>query len=138
MPEYRYQAIDKRGRNRHGSMPAQDETDLQQKLKVLGLWLTEAVMRQPALSATTAPKSKVSSMRLRGKRQRRELIDFCTLMTFQIRVGIPRVKGKSAGVMSCDDAASTWNGMVNTNRPPATRIRNISAKALCRGGTTPR
>ena len=101
MPEYRYQAIDKRGRNRHGSMPAQDETDLQQKLKVLGLWLTEAVMRQPALSATTAPKSKVSSMRLRGKRQRRELIDFCTVLTVQVREGVPLVQALQATAEDC-------------------------------------
>ena len=55
MPEYRYQAIDKRGRSMNGNMLAHDETDLQKKLKDLGLWLTESVTRSPG---TTAAESK--------------------------------------------------------------------------------
>jgi type IV pilus assembly protein PilC len=98
MPEYRYQAIDKRGRNRNGSMPALDETDLQKKLKALGLWLTEAVIRQASLSATTTKKSKVSNLRLRGKRQRRELIDFCTVLTVQVREGVPQATAEDCKV----------------------------------------
>jgi len=101
MPEYRYQAIDKRGRNRNGSMPALDETDLQQKLKALGLWLTEAAMRHPGLTAPTTTKSKVSNMRLRGKRQRRELIDFCTVLTVQVREGVPLVQALQATAEDC-------------------------------------
>ena len=107
MPEYRYQAIDKRGRNRNGNMPALDETDLQQKLKALGLWLTEAVLRHPAAGSATAPKSKskskVSSLRLRGKRQRRELIEFCTVLTVQVREGVPLVQALQSTAEDCKD-----------------------------------
>ena len=41
MPVYQYQAIDQRGRNRTGSLPAPDESSLDQKLREAGLWLTD-------------------------------------------------------------------------------------------------
>ena len=44
MPLYEYQAIDKRGRNLNGVMPAEDELSLDTKLRDAGLWLTDATI----------------------------------------------------------------------------------------------
>lgn len=103
MPEFRYQAIDKRGRNLNGNMLAHDETDLQKKLKETGLWLTEAVLARAGFNPAAAPESSVSKIRLRGKRQRRELIDFCTLLTVQAREGVPLVQAMQATADDCKD-----------------------------------
>src|SRR6266852_4144223 len=101
MPVYRYQAIDSRGRNLAGMMPATDESNLEGKLKALGLWLTEAAMER--VGADKVGRGERSWLRLRGKKQRRELIDFCTLMTFQVRVGIPLVKALEVACQDCKD-----------------------------------
>jgi type IV pilus assembly protein PilC len=45
----------------------------------------------------------VSKIRLRGKRQRRELIDFCTVLTVQVREGVPLVQALEATGEDCKD-----------------------------------
>jgi type IV pilus assembly protein PilC len=105
MPVFRYQAIDKRGRSLGGVMPALDESNLERRLKGLGLWLTEAALEKPESAGKAAPKSEVRWLRLHGRRSRRELIDFCTLMTFQVRAGIPLAKAIEVACQDCKDAA---------------------------------
>jgi type II secretory pathway component PulF len=100
MPLYEYQAIDKRGRNLTGVMPAEDELSLDGKLKDAGLWLTDANITWPKTAANN-PNAPVRRFRLRGSRGRRELIDFCTLMTFQIRAGITVVKALEVACNDC-------------------------------------
>lgn len=104
MPVFRYQAIDKRGRNLGGVMPALDEPNLELRLKGLGLWLMEAIPEKPEAAGAAAPKSEVRWLHLHGKRRRRELIDFCTLMTFQVRAGIPLAKALEVACQDCKDA----------------------------------
>jgi type IV pilus assembly protein PilC len=101
MPTFKYQVIDARGRSLTGIMPAADEKTLEQDLKKAGLWLTEAVIDRPTVRLV--PKSGNSSIRLNGKRGRRELIDFCTLMTYQLRAGVPLVKGLEVTGQDCKD-----------------------------------
>ncbi|PWU21107.1 MAG: hypothetical protein C5B50_02530 [Verrucomicrobia bacterium] len=103
MPVYRYQALDKRGRRLTGIMPAIDESALDRRLKTIGLWLTEAAMEKVEAGTDTVPKSDLRWLKLHGKRLRRELIDFCTLMTFQIRVGIPLAKALEVAAQDCKD-----------------------------------
>jgi type IV pilus assembly protein PilC len=105
MPVFRYQAVDKRGRNLAGMMQAHDEPNLEQKLKTFGLWLTHAALDRAAASPDHLPRSERLWLRLRGKTQRRELIDFCTVMTFQVRVGIPLVRALEAAGEDCKDPA---------------------------------
>jgi type IV pilus assembly protein PilC len=105
MPVFRYQAIDKRGRSLGGVMPALDESGLERRLKGLGLWLTESAIEKLEPAGAAAPKSEVRWLRLRGKPKRRELIDFCTLMTFQVRAGIPLAKALEVACQDCQDAA---------------------------------
>lgn len=83
-----------------GVMPAEDELSLDVKLKDAGLWLTDANITWPK-SANTDPDAPVRRFRLRGSRGRRELIDFCTLMTFQIRAGITVVKALEVACNDC-------------------------------------
>jgi type IV pilus assembly protein PilC len=103
MPVFRYEAVDKRGRTLNGTMPAHDESNLEQRLKLIGLWLTSATQERPSGTGAEIPKSDLIWLRMHGKRRRRELIDFCTLMTFQIRVGIPLVKALEVASQDCKD-----------------------------------
>jgi type IV pilus assembly protein PilC len=100
MPLYEYQAIDRRGKNMTGVMPAEDELSLDVKLKDAGLWLTDANITWPK-SAATDPGAPVRRFKLRGARGRRELIDFCTLMTFQIRAGVTVVRALEVACTDC-------------------------------------
>lgn len=84
-------------------MPAIDESALDRRLKTIGLWLTEAAMEKVEAGTDTVPKSDLRWLKLHGKRLRRELIDFCTLMTFQIRVGIPLAKALEVAAQDCKD-----------------------------------
>lgn len=81
-------------------MPAEDELSLDTKLKDAGLWLTDANITWPKAAATD-PDAPVRRFKLRGSRGRRELIDFCTLMTFQIRAGITVVKALEVACTDC-------------------------------------
>jgi type IV pilus assembly protein PilC len=103
MPVYQYKAVDKRGRNQRGAMPALDEAALGRKLLEAGLWLTDADLHK----AAPAPREQDivrRGFKIRGKKGRRELIDFCTLMTYQIRVGIPLLRALEAASQDCRDA----------------------------------
>jgi type IV pilus assembly protein PilC len=103
MPLYKYEAIDDRGRNRSGMMPAQDESNLEIKLRDAGLWLTEAVAHWPKIPADS-PKAAVRRFALRGSQGRRELIDFCTLMSFQIRSGVTAVRALEVAAQDCKNS----------------------------------
>lgn len=100
MPLYKYEAIDERGRTLSGTMPAQDESTLELKLKETGLWLTEAIVHWPKIPADS-PKAAVRRFTLRGAHGRRELIDFCTLMSFQVRSGVTAVKALEVAAQDC-------------------------------------
>src|SRR5262245_2802149 len=102
MPLFHYQATDQRGRNFQGSMAAHAESNLEEKLKQAGLWLIEAAIQRPT-SIETPAEGQVSRASLRGKRRRRTLIEFCTLMSFQIRVGIPLIQSLEVAIQDCDD-----------------------------------
>ncbi|MGA2660683.1 MAG: type II secretion system F family protein [Verrucomicrobiota bacterium] len=101
MPTYQYQAVDTRGRSRVGTMPAQDESNLEQKLKQAGLWCTDAAIPPARAVTAKAKRSDVRRFKLRGARGRRELIDFCTLMTFQVRAGIPLIRALDVACQDC-------------------------------------
>ena len=101
MPIYQYEAIDRRGRTLTGTMPAMDETTLEQKLRNTGLWLTDAGLQRVGIDPNSEAAIRGRRFKLRGTGGRRELIDFCTLMTFQIRVGIPLVRALDVACQDC-------------------------------------
>lgn len=103
MPVFTYQATDQRGRSFSGSMPAHDETNLEERLRLAGLWLIDANVERPSVTAERRDDGKTSKLVLRGKRKRRTLIEFCTLMGFQIRVGVPLIQALEVAIHDCED-----------------------------------
>jgi type II secretory pathway component PulF len=101
MPVYQYQAINQNGRNTTGVMPAADESSLEARLREAGLWLTEAKVQREAGTAASRSGSRVRRTKLRGGRGRRELIEFCTLMTFQIKAGVTLVRAMDVAAHDC-------------------------------------
>ncbi len=101
MPVFRYQVIDDRGRKRAGSMPAENEAALETKLTATGVWLLDA----KALPTSAAIDEAANSNRDWFERSvsRRDLIEFCTLMTFQSRVGIPLVQSLAIASQDCEN-----------------------------------
>src|ERR1041384_3282357 len=101
MPIFQYEAVDARGRRLKGVMPAHDESNLELKLKGHGLWLTEAGLERSKPAGSPAGKGR--GLLRAGRASRRELIDFCTLMTFQIRVGVTLVRALEVARQDCTD-----------------------------------
>jgi type II secretory pathway component PulF len=103
LPTYTYSAVDIQGRTRKGSMPAQDESNLEMKLRGAGLWLVDAA---PAVYVPPA-KDKVAGSEKGwmswGAPKRRTLIEFCTLMGFQTRVGITLLQALEVARQDCED-----------------------------------
>jgi type II secretory pathway component PulF len=98
MPVYQYVAINKTGRRLNGTMPAQNEVVLGEKLREADLWLTDADVQK---KKTGGRHATLRRFKLRGTKGRRELIDFCTLMTYQVRVGITLVRALEAAAHDC-------------------------------------
>src|SRR5262249_33820609 len=71
------------------------------KLKAHGLWITEAALDRPR-SVLERPEKRRRIVRV-GRASRRDLIDFCTLMTFQIRVGVTLVRALEVARQDCVD-----------------------------------
>src|SRR5215207_10166748 len=103
MPIFTYQATDQRGRSFRGSMPANDESNLEERLREAGLWLIDANLERAGHDKNRRAEGQVSKVKLSGKRKRRTLIEFCTLMSFQIRVGVPLIQALQVAVQDCED-----------------------------------
>src|SRR5207247_2661965 len=102
MPVFRYQAVDAKGRGLEGTMPAQDESNLEEKLKGIGVWRIDATMEAPPSPAAKAAARSGGGTGW-GKVKRRELIEFCTLMSFQTRVGIPLLTALEVAAHDCQE-----------------------------------
>ena len=77
MPEFAYHAVDATGRASDGTMLAENEAVLEQRLRDVGYWLIEA-------------RSQTAQRRASGQRvPRRELIDFFNSMASLMTAGIP-------------------------------------------------
>ena len=103
MPLFRYQAIDTTGSSITGTMIATDEPALESKLKDIGCWLVDASTEQQSATVDKAAKSGRGWMTWWGRVRRREVIDFCTLMAFQTKVGVPLVQALEVAGMECEN-----------------------------------
>ncbi len=101
MPSYAYEAIDGSGRRLTGTMLADNEANLDSKLSAMGAWLTHSKLQKTA-PAVAKPGALPGGGRA-GKVGRRELIDFCTVMVFQTRVGIPMVQALDVAAHDCEN-----------------------------------
>lgn len=97
MLKYEYQGVDEKGRSVEGEMNATDEAVLEERLKSMGLWLLEARVAD----RNGARKRRLPSWSLGGAPGRRELIDFCTLMNFQLRAGVPMIQSLDIAGSDC-------------------------------------
>jgi type II secretory pathway component PulF len=100
MPVFNFQAIDRDGKTLSGQMPAASEIALEQKLSETGIWLMDARLQA----------SKVEEKAKHSKRgwfdkgvTRRQIIDFCTLMTFQCKVGVPLLQALEVARQDCEN-----------------------------------
>ena len=105
MPVFQYVGMNDKGRRVSGRMSAMDEAGLEQKLRTLGLYLVEA---KPTKETQKSANGPVSGTRLpmalwRAKKRRRLLIESCTLLGFQLKVGIPLVQALEVASTDCDN-----------------------------------
>ncbi len=97
MQTFIYQGIDQQGRTVQGQLAAKDEASLEERLKVMGLWLVSARSE----NARNRRIAALSRWAPGGDGGRRELIDFCTLMSFQLRVGVPMIQALEIAAADC-------------------------------------
>ena len=97
MPVFRYRGLDNAGKHVSGIMDASDEYNLEDKLRPLGFWLIHAENLQP-------DKFEWWRMSLWSNVSRRDLIDFWTLMNFQIKAGVPLIQAIEVAAQECDNA----------------------------------
>ncbi len=87
MGTFRYSAVDRAGRNCSGLLVASNERELESMLRGRGIWLLKSEEdRTPSVRNSWKPP----------RLGRRQLVQFCTLMEFQCRVGIPMVQALDA------------------------------------------
>ncbi|MCK6500497.1 MAG: type II secretion system F family protein [Nitrospira sp.] len=97
MQTFYYQGIDQQGRSVNGQLVAKDEASLEERMKAMGLWLVSAKAEKIRDKRTTA----LGKWTPGGDGGRRELIDFSTLMSFQLKVGIPMVQALDIAAADC-------------------------------------
>lgn len=88
MPIYYYKGVDRQGDHITGSMYAEDEVALDTRLRACGVWVVHSTTQ----SEETEVKPGGKHFRLFGvsaSARRRALIDFCTMMYFQTKAGVP-------------------------------------------------
>src|SRR4051812_5575883 len=100
MPFFTYNALDQEGRRFTGQMAAVSESNLEEKLIQTGAWLVDAKLH--ALSESI-DSGKAQGQLRRGRVTRRTLIDFCTLMCFQTKVGLPLIQALEVARQDSDN-----------------------------------
>lgn len=96
MTNFQYTGVDHGGRKVRGKLAASDESSLETKLQGMGLWLVEA-------RAERASGKKATGRRMAKGGMRRELINFCILMSFQLKVGIPMMTALQVAAEDCEN-----------------------------------
>ena len=104
MPFYRYKALDDTGRRVDGTMSAADESSLDRALVAARMWVIESRVVPPATAAAVRESRPGGGPNLSAKAKRRALIEFCTMLGFQTKVGVPLVQAIEAVAEHCDDA----------------------------------
>ncbi len=99
MKTFSYVGMDARGRSQSGKMHALDEVSLEESLRANGVWLVEA-----KAEVTNVAQERSAAARY-GSVSRRDLINFCTLMGFLTKVGVPLVQAFDIAAQDCDRPA---------------------------------
>jgi type IV pilus assembly protein PilC len=98
MTNFIYTGIDHHGRSVTGTLAADNPVSLEQRLQTMGVWLLKA-----EADKTSDSRRSLRSARLSGGTKRRQLINFCTLMSFMAKVGIPLVQALEIAAQDCDN-----------------------------------
>lgn len=96
MTTYQYTGMDHGGRKVRGKLAAPDESTLEAKLLEIGVWLVEARPER-------AVGRRITGRRMAKGGSRRELINFCILMSFQLKVGIPMMTALQVAAEDCEN-----------------------------------
>ena len=99
MPRFAYVAVDANGQRRSGTLTASNQRELEERLRQEGLWLVSSRLQAHREERVTTRRR----LRLRGGRRRKELINFCTVMTFMLEAGIPMVEAIGYAASDCEN-----------------------------------
>src|SRR6185369_4491453 len=103
MPIFRYRGVDQGGRSISGLMVATDEPNLEEKLRASGSWLLEAEREKIAILEAKVVNPRLKWLNWYGRAKRRDLIEFCTLMGFQCKAGIPLLQALEVAAQDCEN-----------------------------------
>lgn len=98
MKTFSYQGVNQDGQTVSGELAARDESNLEERLQAMGLWLVSAKAEK---TAEKGNRGALRGWRFGGDGGRRELIDFCTLMSFQLRVGVSMIPSLDIAAADC-------------------------------------
>src|SRR3989454_6349662 len=99
MALFQYRGLDKSGRSISGTMAAEDAINLEEKLRASGYWLLDA--KAKAGSRTSKNGGGAGTIAWGTGVKRRDLIEFCTMMSFQCRAGVPLVQALKGVAADC-------------------------------------
>ena len=102
MPVFQYRGVDNQGQWVSGMMAAASESALEERLKSTGHWLLHAESQPDIVDSKPriGPKSWLASW---GEARRRDLIEFCTMMAFQTKAGIPLFQAIEVAMHDCEN-----------------------------------
>ncbi len=100
MAVFQYRGLDKAGRSISGTMAAEDAINLEEKLRASGYWLLEAKAKEGNRSSRNGVGGTGAIAWGTGVK-RRDLIEFCTMMSFQCRAGVPLVQALKGVAEDC-------------------------------------
>src|SRR6185503_5135 len=101
MPVFNYRGVDNSGRSITGTMTADSEVNLEEKLRSTGCWLLDAKADRVVAAAESSP-ARWRGMPWQGAK-RRDLIEFCTLMAFQTKAGTTLVQAIKVVSQDCEN-----------------------------------
>ena len=102
MAVFQYRGVDKSGRAVAGTMTAEDAINLEEKLRASGYWLLDAKAREQGPAKKSGP-GQASWISWGTGVKRRDLIEFCTMMDFQSRAGVPLVQALKVVAEDCQN-----------------------------------
>src|SRR2546428_3619934 len=100
MAVFQYRGLDKTGRAVAGTMAAEDATNLEEKLRASGYWLLDARAKEGSRSSKNGG-GNAGALNWGTGVKRRDLIEFCTMMSFQCRAGVPLVQALKGVAADC-------------------------------------
>src|SRR5947208_185669 len=102
MAVFQYRGVDKSGRAVAGTMTAEDAINLEEKLRASGYWLLDAKANEQSQNGTNG-RAQSSWLAWGTGVKRRDLVEFCTMMSFQTRAGVPLVQALKGVSDDCNN-----------------------------------